>query len=603
MLLCGAYFAQTGPGGVGNSTSNGIWLRADQYEGTNGDPVPIWEDQSGNGNDASRATVSQQPIYFSTSALNGQPIIRFDGSDDQMQIADADILDNSSGLTYFAVIRGNNIDGNPRGIVGKRLSFNTTANYSYTWFFHTSSRLNADIETQNNRFATASSFSSGINYLLSLRYDGSSPSSSRVGIYVGETLNTLATESSTSINNSNQPVTLGALNENYGTYLGADYAEIIHYNYAVNTAQRIIINNYLSAKYNISLSANDVYTNDDPANGNYDFEVAGIGRVDASNIQDDSKGSGPIRILNPSNLGNNEFMLWGHDGVDPNAKNYVDIPGGLDARLERLWRISEVNSSGTAVNVGNVDIQWDLSTSGPVIASELRLLIDTDNDGGFADETPISGATDLGGGIFGFAAVSGFTNGTRFTLATIDETSTPLPVTWEFVKGEKRISSNVLTWGTLSEINNDYFSIERSQNAEDWITIGRVEGNGNSSLSNAYRFLDEQPFKNETSYYRIKQVDFNGAYSYSSIIAINTNELSNYTIFPNPANGHVTITHPDNYSCSLVSILGNKITTTSTTLNGSTRIQTGSIKSGIYFIQVVDQDLNIKSVQKVVIRH
>lgn len=593
-------FAQFGPGGVGNSANNGIWLRADQFNGTNGDPVSTWEDQSGNGNDASRATVVQQPLYYSTSALNGQPIIRFDGSDDQMQIADANILDNSVGLTYFVVLRGNNIDGSPRGILGKRLTFTSSANYAYTWFFHTGTRLNVDIETQNNRFSTASSFSNSTNYLLSLRYDGSSPSSSRVGIYVGETLNTVASESSASINNSNQPVTLGALNENYGTYLGADYAEVIQYNFAVNSAQRIIINNYLSAKYNISLSANDVYTNDNAGNGNYDFDVAGIGRVDASNIQDDSKGSGPIRILNPTNLGNNEFMLWGHDGVNPNAKNYVDIPVSVDARLERLWRINEVNSSGTVVNVGNVDVQWDLSTSGPVIASELRLLIDTDNDGGFTDETPISGATALGAGIFEFAAVSGLSNGTRFTLATIDETSTPLPVTWISFDVKNTLAGNELNWATASEINNDYFSIEHSKNAETWTEIGQVKGKGNSNIKQSYRFIDREPIK-EFNYYRIKQVDFNGAVDFSETLAIFNQPKETISVYPNPAKNQVTINHPKASNCGLFDLLGNELIVSSQNTGQSTILNTSSIKSGIYFVKIMDTQSKKETIKKLII--
>tara|TARA_R110002049_G_scaffold306731_1_gene505702 strand:- start:1535 stop:3373 length:1839 start_codon:yes stop_codon:yes gene_type:complete len=593
-------FGQFGPGGVGNSTNNGIWLRADQFSGADGDPVATWEDQSGNGNDASRATLVEQPLYYSTSALNSQPIIRFDGSNDQMQIADANILDGSGGLTYFAVLRGNNIDGSPRGILGKRLTFTSSSNYAYTWFFHTGTRLHVDIETQNNRFNTTATFSNSTNYILGLRFDGTSPSSSRVGIWIGENLNISATESSTSINNSNQPVTLGALNEDYGTYLGADYAEIIQFNFAVNTAQRIIINNYLSAKYNIALTANDVYTNDNAANGNYDFDVAGIGRVDASNIQNDSKGSGPIRILNPTNLGNNEFMLWGHDGANSNAKNYIDIPTSVDARLERLWRINEVNTSGTAVNVGNVDVRWDLSTSGPVTASELRLLIDTDNDGTLADETPISGATALGGGIFEFSGVSGFTNGTRFTLATIDETSTPLPVTWSSFVGKNTLAGNELTWTTASEINNDYFSVERSNNATAWTAIGQVNGNGNSITRKVYSFVDREPIE-KYNYYRIKQVDFNGAFDFSKTISILNRPKEAISIYPNPAKNQVTINHPEGSICLLFDLLGNELIVKRQRNSESTEMNTSSLKSGIYMIKIVENQSKRETIKKLII--
>src|SRR5690606_7930834 len=129
---------------------------------------------------------------------------------------------------------------------------------------------------------------------------------------------------------------------------------------------------YLSAKYNIALAQNDVYDEDD--NGNYDFEVAGIGRL-GSMIHDDSKGSGMIHILNPSNLDNNEFMMWGHNGGDNQATEIIDIPASVDARFERVWRVSESSTTGTAVDVGSVDLRWDLAGLGSVTTSELRLLI------------------------------------------------------------------------------------------------------------------------------------------------------------------------------------------------------------------------------------
>lgn len=225
-----------------------------------------------------------------------------------------------------------------------------------------------------------------------------------------------STESSTILINSNQDLYIGTFNQGYTHHFEADYAEIIHFKYALNSAEHIIVQNYLSAKYAIAIT-DDYYTQDNTANGDYDYDVAGIGRVDASNTHNDSKGSGVVRILNPTGLGDDEFLFWGHDNVE--GRNITDVPTGLvQARLARVWRVSEVNSSGTAVDVGSIDIRWDLSENGSVTASDLRLLIDTDNDGLFNDETPISGATDLGGGIYAFTGVSGIANDLRFTLGT-----------------------------------------------------------------------------------------------------------------------------------------------------------------------------------------
>lgn len=592
--------SQFGPGGVGNVTNNGLWLKASNYYGTSGDPVAVWKDTSGNNNDAIQLITSQQPVYYSTSSLNNQPIIRLDGSNDQMQVADADILDNSSGLTFFAVIRGSNIDGTPRGILGKRRDFNTSTNYSYTWFFHTGRSLFTDIETQNNRFSTAATYSSGTNYILSLRYDGTSPSSSRVRVYTGETLSATGTEASATIGNSNQPLTIGALNKDYSSYLGADYAEIIQYNFAVNTAQRIIINNYLSAQYNISLSANNVYINDEVANGNYDHEVAGIGRVDASNIHNDAQGSSEPRFLNPTDLNDGEFMLWGHDNATGNE--YSDIPAGIEGRMNRVWRISERNTSGSSVDVGTVDLRWDLSKGTPATAAHLRLLIDTDNDGSFNDETPISGATSLGGNRFEFTGVSIIRDSLRFTLASIDTANTPLPVTWLKFYGEFTGYHNLLKWTTISEINNDFFSIEKSKDGNSWEEIGIVSGHGNSTERINYQFTDFYPNYGE-NYYRLKQVDFNGKKDYSEVIIVNSSFNSISSIYPNPANSSVTINTEAIGIITLLDALGRKIEVPSTISSNKIVLNTSLLKEGLYFIRTVEKRSGKTTTTKILIQH
>lgn len=122
LLLSNILLAQTGPGGVGSSTTNGLWLRADNLNQTNATAVSSWTDASGNTNNAIESTSSAQPTFYTTSSdLNSMPIVRFDGTDDEMHVLDADILDGTPGITYYAVLRPNNLDGStPRGILGKR---------------------------------------------------------------------------------------------------------------------------------------------------------------------------------------------------------------------------------------------------------------------------------------------------------------------------------------------------------------------------------------------------------------------------------------------------------------------------------------------------
>ena len=88
--------AQTGPGGVGNSVTNVLWLRADSGTSTtmNGQSISMWNDLSGNSNHVSQSTLAQQPLYQS-NILNGKPAVAFDfnnsaGQNDFLSGADLD---------------------------------------------------------------------------------------------------------------------------------------------------------------------------------------------------------------------------------------------------------------------------------------------------------------------------------------------------------------------------------------------------------------------------------------------------------------------------------------------------------------------------------
>ncbi len=92
------------------------------------------------------------------------------------------------------------------------------------------------------------------------------------------------------------------------------------------------------------------------------------------------------------------------------------------------------------------------------------------------------------------------------------------------------------TWETASEVNNDYFTIERSVNGDDFEDVGTIKGRGNSSTNSRYHFTDNNPFEG-ISYYRLKQTDFDGKYSYSSIQTVGTTEQLSEKIALHYVNG------------------------------------------------------------------
>ncbi len=98
-----------------------------------------------------------------------------------------------------------------------------------------------------------------------------------------------------------------------------------------------------------------------------------------------------------------------------------------------------------------------------------------------------------------------------------------------------------LTWQTASEMNNDYFTVENSNDGKHFSEVGKVKGSGNSTTLLSYSYIDHNSLRG-ISYYRLKQTDFNGEYAYSGIVAVNNKNAVPFSVFPNPSNGESYLT-------------------------------------------------------------
>jgi len=99
-----------------------------------------------------------------------------------------------------------------------------------------------------------------------------------------------------------------------------------------------------------------------------------------------------------------------------------------------------------------------------------------------------------------------------------------------------------LIWQTASEINNDYFTIERSADGLNWEWVNDINGAGNSSQVLDYNAVDENPYPTN-SYYRLKQTDFDGKFEYSNIIGLHMKNDSDedVLVYPNPTDNIITV--------------------------------------------------------------
>lgn len=528
-------FSQTGPAGIGNSSTNEIWLRSDSgvYSDAGTTPavnfstVQEWHDFSGNGNDAIQNTSAFRP-EFQTNQANGNPALNFDGINDRILSSG---VGTSNQACVAVVINWENPTNNNDGIIHAAPSgneFSTSANDKSIGMWaesSSSSPWGRGVQSNNSTrsIPTSVSISWGTNtfYVIINNYDGSD-----ITQYVSG-----STSGSISYNGTLKDWSEFGIGRQGNESFNGDITEVIAYTTALNSAQLIILQNSLKAKYGFSLLSNSIYDMDTPANGDFDHEVAGIGRVDASNLHTVAQGSGIVQVTKSGGgLGNNEFLIWGHDNGPLNSFGYTDVPSGVEARLGRIWRVTEQGEPGS------VEIAFDLTGLGPVTTSDLRLLIDTDGDGDFSDADVISGATSLGGNMYEFDTQTNNTleDADMFTIATINTSQTPLPIT--LVSFEAKLMQNIvqLSWATVSEINNDYFSIERSKDGKNWIEIGTKKGAGTTSKRMTYQFVDDNPIEGN-SYYRLKQTDYDGKYTYSDLESIyfsNNDHLVN--TYPNP---------------------------------------------------------------------
>ncbi len=536
-ILCSALncVAQTGPGGVGTSASNVLWLRADAGVTQSSGAVSQWNDQSGNNNHALLpGTIPTATPTFVVGSVNNYPSLDFDGTDDQLWVTDHATIDLTQ--WHFFIVVTADVQKNHNAWMVK----GDDSDENYEMLSYSDGNIHTPTKYSDNTRTFPSSVGgqvvTGTFDIFEYSY------SAAVGRDVYKNAGNIITDNENKTPKvNNLPLYIANERTTTGRNVDGDIAEVVAFNAPLNSAQRLIVNNYLGAKYARTLSSGDIFVQDNVGNGNYDHDVAGIGRVNSSNMQTDSRGSGIVQISKAgySGLSDDEFLIWGHDNGGLGTFGVGDLPTGVQGRWARVWRVNEVDASGSSVNVGSVDMTFDLAGLGSVTASDLRLLVDTDGDGLFADETPISGATFVSGTLYRFSNASALQNGRRFTLGTANLGSTPLPIELLSFEATAIDASSVhLRWATASEHSNDHFTVERSEDASNWQQVAEVDAIGNSNSLTEY-WTNDDGLEPQVYYYRLRQTDIDGTSTLSDVVAINLERYGyeDMLLFPNPSTG------------------------------------------------------------------
>jgi hypothetical protein len=238
---------------------------------------------------------------------------------------------------------------------------------------------------------------------------------------------------------------------------------------------------------------------DTKSNGDFTYDARYINRATTGDTSYD-----PLRVNSPLSSVN-RFEYWHIEAVVPNSSTNVVLS----------WEMP-VSGGGNVNYLGNTDKSlvtafWDgNNTTGR-----------WNNNGVTSTSAPAINPATTPGSI----QAGGATNKNRqyWTIGAINIT---LPIDLMYLRATTVENNVQLDWATAQEINNDYFTIEKSADGKNFTEVATVNGKGNSKEVNKYSAVDYAPYSGVT-YYRLKQTDFDGKFTYSKTVAVQMNSIAN----------------------------------------------------------------------------
>ncbi len=307
------------------------------------------------------------------------------------------------------------------------------------------------------------------------------------------------------------------------------------------------------------------------------------------------------------------YSLCGISWEDTNTDGIMDVTDvGLDSVKVYLYTNADVLVDSTysvengfyyfhGINTGQYYLEFVDSTNTlniEFLTATYKNVVSTAlNDANDSDIDPNTKKTD----IFTF-------DGSQICQISGGFSRVSLPVELIQFKGKsKDCNSILLNWTTASEENNSHFVLEHSVDGRHFSPLAKIEGNGNSLDLIEYEFLHSD-INRQINYYRLKQVDFDGAYSYSEVTSVSDPCRSNhFHIFPNPTNSIININPfiddpiKENTKglITIYDLNGNRILSKPCDISQQTKIDVHSFKSGMYLVNI---NFNKKNFSEIIIK-
>lgn len=634
-----------GPGGVNSNIE--IWMRADLevYSdagttlATDGQDVQQWDDQSSPARDGSETDLGGgtpvEPTY-DTAQINFNPVVSFidPNSTNSSYIETSTFTPVGNDMTMISVFRSGQDQGssgdfvNTPALIGG--SETSSSNDFGLGFFEGQVIINANTTDVFDATTTGTYNDNQPHIALATR----DQSTGNVEIFMTGQTDATGTGSTATLNGASS---LGIGNHSDGdvqAQYNGDIAETIVFSSVLTGEEQSRVETYLALKYGLTLSnnrdgdgtpneiieANGAGTADDVNEGDYvagdggiiwDYDdqgatyyndIFGIGRDDISCFeQQKSKSENSDAMvtfdLNGSFSADDSWLISGNDNAPVEAIDNNERPASINSRLNREWRVQE---TGT---VGTIRLTYDISsiTGTPTGDNNLNLVrLMVDDDGDFRSGVTLIAPNSIDGGAKTVTFEVDFTDGQYYTLGSIESNALPITLISFEAKANENNQVEVI-WATAEEIDNSFFTIERSVDGINFEAVGFEEGAGNSSTILEYSFVDYEPLEG-ISYYRLKQTDFNGEFDYSEVsrVAVYTEESIIHKVVPNPVTRgeNFRVIYPveteQNVRVSIAN--ANGITTYNQIVrvqpeDGEIVVNTSRLSKGLYFIQIIDQNL------------
>ena len=163
-----------------------------------------------------------------------------------------------------------------------------------------------------------------------------------------------------------------------------------------------------------------------------------------------------------------------------------------------------------------------------------------------------------------------------------------LPVDLLDFKIENKEGKANLIWSTVSEINSKSFEILRSTDAKKWEKVGEVMAQGNSNTLSNYQYSDNEKLNGNYAYYKLKQIDMNGEFTFSNALLFEIENNIQTKIYPNPTADVLTFQFGNNVerNIKISNLMGEKIMRLPTISNRVFSVNIAELPKGFYFVEI-----------------